>query len=154
MGIVFFLLLILIILLGIAGIPIFLLKRKPKMALVSLLVVAAGFFIFPEQKFNMYPLIDTSHAQEFSVEAFSKVQSGMTREQVYVRIGKPVIPGAERVPKEPGTKGWLNPTEFGYCEQHTNDGKLKYWDFAWYHANVCYTEQGEVYSSYGEWQMD
>ncbi len=154
MGILIFLLLICTILLGIAGVPIFLLKRKPKRALASLLVVAVGFFIFPEQKFDLYPLIDTIRAQEFSVEAFSKIRPGMTREQVYGLIGKPAVPGAERVPKEPGTKGWLNPTEYGYCEQHTNDGKLKYWDFAWYHADVCYTEGGVVYSTSGGWQMD
>ena len=153
-GIILFLSVSLLIPAGVVSVVYFLLKKKFRRAAAALLVVVIAFLIIPEGKFYPYPLIDTLHSREFSVARFSKVQPGMTRNEVYALIGQPVMSGAERVPKEPGTKGWLNPTEFGYCEQHTNDGKLMYWDFAWYHANVCYTEQGQVYSSYGDWQMD
>lgn len=120
-------------------------KRKYFKVVLSLLLPFIVWLCFPEGYFYPYPMIDTYHSKEFSENNFAKIEIGMTRDDVKSFIG-------DRVSSHVDIGGYENGTE--ECERQTEDGKLKYWDFAWLNAYVCYDEQGKVLSTYSFWQQD
>lgn len=89
-------------------------------------------------------LIDTAHAKQFSVAGFEQVSVGMSRAEVEQRIGKRVSDYTS------GTRG----VDTMVCERQTNDGALRFWDFAWYNATICYDANDRVVSVNGYWQED
>ncbi len=120
----------------------FLYKRKWKLAILFTLLLPIIAFFLIESYFAPFPLIDTFHSPEFTLEKFDQVKVGMSKNQVRALIGTP--PSEIYIPEE-------NPNN---CENQTNDGASKYWDFAWYHAEVCFDEQNNVNSTNGFWQYD
>lgn len=87
-----------------------------------------------ERYFFLYPDIDTVYASGFSYAKFSKIQVGMSKEQVRQLLGSPFIPFSHD-----------NRTE---CWPYSQDGRL--WpvgDFAWIFVRVCF-EDGMVAGTY------
>jgi hypothetical protein len=113
-------------------------------AFLTPLTIIAMFFAM-ESYMPFYPEIDTQFTQGFSWENFNKVTVGMTEGEVRTLLGKPYentpmgdtyISVEEKVP---------NRSEYpSHCWAYSQDGKFKFWDFAWNRVQVCFDEQGIV----------
>lgn len=137
-----FLAVLLLIPAGVVATVYFALKKKYRRALVALLVAVVAFLIVPEGYFYPYPFIDTIRSEKFSEEKFDQIQPSMSKMQVIDLIG-------EQRGDYPSTG-----QDGSYCERVTSDGALKYWDFAWLNANVCYDKNDIVTSANKFWEQD
>ena len=93
-----------------------------------------GQFPLMEGRHLIYPYIDTQFSKSYSPEKFEKIKIGMTIDEAYMIIGKPLH-------KRQGYIDTLN-----VCYDYTDDGKFKllhptkdyydFKDFAWYRSTL------------------
>lgn len=98
---------------------------------LTLTVLSCGLFILlfafgPEGYFFPYPAIDTRFAPGYSEQAFQQIQVGMTKEEVWKRLGPPLNGVDEPV--------WI----------YSEDNAFAFWDFAWLVREIYFDEHGRV----------
>lgn len=103
----------------------------------------AVVFLFAESYFTPDPYIDTITAKEFSWEQWENIKPGMTQQEVRMLLGQPIRQGHGGYGGFFGIKSGQNFTE-GSCDEYSEDGAFRWWDFAWISINVCYDDLGNV----------
>jgi len=111
------------------------------LAIAGWALVGASYF-FIETYFSPNPYIDTQFADDFSWEAWKKIESGMSKQQVRQLIGNPLTEYSGPYGGYFGIKSGANCNS--NSDGYSSDDALYWWDFAWIDARICYDDNDLV----------
>ena len=132
----------------------------------GLLALIAGVFISTESYWPFAPYIDTHFAEQFKIDAFEKIQTGASIQEVRRVLGEPIWKTGcggcwekdfyvrDRIFEFP-----VNRTCDLKCEvanqrwQFSDDGACSWWDFAWRYYAIDFAD-GKVVTKHSQWHWD
>lgn len=117
--------------------------RKLLIIVSVITIVIISHYFLAENYFAPYPYIDTTFSDGFSLENWKKIKQNMTKKDVYYLIGKPFGEHYETISQEIPDGLAIQTTE-NKCEIFSEDGALKFYDFAWVGFIICYDENDKV----------
>jgi hypothetical protein len=106
------------------GLPLVTMRLDPSIAKKLLIIVVImgavnwlWVFTHMEAYCFFYPSIDTKYASQYTEEAFDRIRTGMTTNEVSMLLGRPLGVASN----QDGSQSWW----------FTGDGKCLFGDFAW-----------------------